>query len=74
MMDSIVFNFNDVHAQQSFIDRCVRDYGIDPHSLYVSKSAGFVVIDRVDPGVVRELSKERGVASVSEDALLDPFL
>lgn len=74
IMDSFVFNFADVLAQQSFVDRCVRDYGIDPESLYVSKSAGFVVIDKVDSGVVQKLKTEHGVISVSEDAYLEPFL
>ena len=73
-MDGIVFNFDDARAQEAFVARCVRDYGIDPDFLYVSKSAGFVVIDNVDSGLVQKLSKESGVASVSEDAYLDPFL
>ena len=72
-MDSSLFNFDDSVAQQSFVDRCVRDYGIDPESLYVSKSASFVVIDKVDSGLVQKLKTEQGIVSVSGDAYLEPF-
>jgi len=72
-MDSFVFNFDDVRAQESFVERCLRDYGIDPTSLYVSKAAAFVVIDKVDSGLVQQLRNEHGVSSVTEDMRLEPF-
>ena len=73
LMDSFVFNFDDALTQQSFVDRCVRHYGIDPESLYVSKSAGFVVIDKADSGLVQKLRTEHGVVSAAEDAYFGAF-
>jgi hypothetical protein len=73
-MESLVFNFDDARSQESFVERCLRDYGMNPTSLYVSKSARFVVIDKVDSGLVQRLRNERGVSSVFEDARLEPFL
>ena len=73
-MESFVFNFADAKTRKAFVDRCIRDYGIDPSSLYVSESAHFVILENLNSGILQRLRTESGVASVFEDARLEPFL